>query len=29
MISSNIEQFMKEFSELKTVSLVNMQFDYD
>ena len=29
MIFSNIEQFMKEFSELKTVSLVNMQFDYD
>ena len=26
MIFSNIEQFMKEFSELKTVSLVNMQF---
>ena len=29
IIFSNIEQFMKEFSELKTVSLVNMQSDYD
>ena len=29
MISSNIEQFMKEFSELKTVSFVDMQSDYD
>ena len=29
MIFSNIKQFMKEFSELKTVSLVDMQFSYD
>ena len=29
MISSNVEQFVKKFSELKTVSLMNMQFDYD
>ena len=29
MISSNIEQFVKKFSEFKTVSLINMQFDYD
>ena len=29
MILSNIEQFMKEFSELKTVSLMDMQSDYD
>ena len=29
MIFSNIKQFMKEFSELKTVSLVDIQFSYD
>ena len=29
IISSNIEQFMKEFSEIKTVSFVNMQFSFD
>ena len=29
MISLNIEQFIEEFSELKTVSLVDMQSDYD
>jgi len=28
-ISSNIEQFVKEFSELQIVSLVNMQLKYD
>jgi len=28
-ISSNIEQFVKEFAELQIVSLVNMQLEYD
>jgi hypothetical protein len=28
-ISSNIEQFIKEFAELQIVSLVNMQSEYD
>jgi len=28
-ISSNIEQFVKEFAELQTVNLVNMQSKYD
>ena len=29
MISSNIEQFVKKFSEFKIISLMNIQFDYD
>ena len=29
MISSNIKQFVKKFSKLKTVSLMNIQFDYN
>ena len=29
IISSNIEQFIKKFSELKTVNLMNIQSDYD
>jgi len=28
-ISSNIKQFVKEFTDLQAVSLVNMQFKYD
>jgi len=28
-ISSNIEQFIKEFAELQIVNLVNMQLEYD
>ena len=29
MISLNVEQFVKKFSKLKTVSLMNMQSDYN
>ena len=29
IISLNVEQFVKKFLKLKTVSLINMQFDYD
>ena len=29
IISSNVEQFIKKFSKLKTISLMNIQFDYD
>ena len=29
MISPNIEQFVKKFSEFKTVNLMNIQSDYD
>ena len=29
IISLNIKQFMKKFSKLKIISLMNIQFDYD